>query len=319
MQFCTKCGQQIQEGAQVCIYCGAPVVASVSAQQAYVKKPKKGGAFGAVCAVIAAVALVAVVAVSTGSGFFAQKTPDSSDDNLANHETTKPTQLDPEPEEDPTEPTRPSESTEPSKPTDSTEPWVTIEPTEPIEPTPPTEPPAPPIEPGRIPCTEIIATGQLILSEKGRPLQLGCVLEPADTTDSLSFSSSDPAVVTVDAIGRVTAVGNGKATITITCGDVVRTCKITCILEPDEPSEPEENVPELKLRTGSITIMIKGYVWNAYNGEIDPSQITWTSSDESVCTVFDGKVTCVGPGTATIRAEYKGQVATCKVICNWTE
>lgn len=46
--------------------------------------------------------------------------------------------------------------------------------------------------------------------------------------DSLSWTSSDESVATVDATGLVTAVAPGTATITATAGDVTATCTITC-------------------------------------------------------------------------------------------
>ena len=46
--------------------------------------------------------------------------------------------------------------------------------------------------------------------------QLNCVVDAKASMSDLVFSSNKPAVATVDANGKITAVGNGKATITVT-------------------------------------------------------------------------------------------------------
>ncbi len=45
----------------------------------------------------------------------------------------------------------------------------------------------------------------------------------------------------------------------------------------------------------------------------DKNNVTWTSSDRSVATVFAGKITAVGAGTATITATKDNLTATCEV------
>jgi uncharacterized protein YjdB len=72
---------------------------------------------------------------------------------------------------------------------------------------------------------------------------------------------------------------------------------------------------ELKLNRDEFTLNGYGDSHVLYSGELDRTQITWTSSDESVATVKDGKVVAVGNGNATITAEYMGQKATCLVHC----
>ena len=53
-------------------------------------------------------------------------------------------------------------------------------------------------------------------------------------------------------------------------------------------------------------------IYNPADTTTDKS-VTWSSSDENVATVVDGKVTGVGKGTATITAKVAGRKATCKV------
>lgn len=69
-----------------------------------------------------------------------------------------------------------------------------------------------------IPVTgvSISPAGNLALTE-GQSLQLSAVVTPVDATNkNVSWSSSNPTAVTVDATGKLTAVGLGNATITVT-------------------------------------------------------------------------------------------------------
>lgn len=178
----------------------------------------------------------------------------------------------------------------------------------------------------RIPCTGLTVNGDINLTEKGKTVQLSISTEPLDTTDEITYKSSNEAVATVDEYGYVTAVGDGECKITITCGDFVKECKVTCDLsgndqpgDPTDPTDPVEPVVELKLNRTDFTLNKKGSYWNVYSGELDPSEITWSSKNENVVTVTNGKVVAVGTGRTQIIAEYKGQVVTCWVSCNWKE
>lgn len=50
---------------------------------------------------------------------------------------------------------------------------------------------------------------------------------PLDTTDQITWASSDTNIVTVNN-GVISAVGLGTATITVTCGQQTATCTVTC-------------------------------------------------------------------------------------------
>ncbi len=175
-----------------------------------------------------------------------------------------------------------------------------------------------------IPCRGI----RLALSEKtfgavGEVFQITPIVTPEDTTDSIWYESADEKIATVDDKGIVTAVANGQVIIYVHCGQFMAECHITCEVgvDPTEPSDPNAtnpSEPALQLVLKSDDISLTGYGDSAilYNGEIDPAQITWTSSDETVATVANGKVIAVGNGNATITAEYMGQTATCVVRCS---
>lgn len=85
-------------------------------------------------------------------------------------------------------------------------------------------------EPPVIPCTSIVLVsgGSVKLDQVGQNWLLNVIVLPIDTTDALTFASSDETVATVDSSGKVTAVGPGEAVITISCGSESMECKITC-------------------------------------------------------------------------------------------
>ena len=81
-----------------------------------------------------------------------------------------------------------------------------------------------------IPCEALALTsgGTITFTEEGQMSLLNVVIIPADSTDELMYSSSDENVATVNEEGRVTAVGEGEAVITITCGKRQMQCNVSC-------------------------------------------------------------------------------------------
>lgn len=78
-----------------------------------------------------------------------------------------------------------------------------------------------------IPATAIsLNISTLSFSSIGETQQLIATLTPSDTTDSITWESSDTSVATVSGVGLVTAVNNGSATITVTAGNVSATCSV---------------------------------------------------------------------------------------------
>ncbi len=67
------------------------------------------------------------------------------------------------------------------------------------------------------------------------------------------------------------------------------------------------------------SILEQGKTWKAYKTDlsVDPSQITWTSDDTSICTVENGIVTGIAPGKTEIHATYGGKTYTCIVRCKF--
>ena len=194
-----------------------------------------------------------------------------------------------------------------------------------------------------VPCAGILVdTPVIALDAAGQTLKLDLTVMPEDTTDALTFASSDEAVVQVSADGTLTAVGSGQAEITITCGTVVRSCSVVCwfgeeatlpvettvpqetaapieTTKPTEPKATEAAVLTLDPNDVSLFSINESFTIYARLGSstANRSKVTWTSSDPAIAAVDNGIVTAVGKGVATITAEYKGQKATCTVRCRF--
>lgn len=75
------------------------------------------------------------------------------------------------------------------------------------------------------------------LTEKGQTVELKATVAPETASiKDVSFATSDANVATVDANGKVTAVGNGTATITVTTDDGNKTA--ICSVTVELPAEP---------------------------------------------------------------------------------
>lgn len=166
---------------------------------------------------------------------------------------------------------------------------------------------------------ELVLMTSLALSETqasltvSETLALTYTYEPEDVTDcSVTWSSSDTDVVTVDETGLVTAVGEGDAVITCTAFD---DSQLTAACEV---SVKEIAVKKVKLNASSVKITQGDtYTLEAAITPADASNqtLTWSSSNTDAATVDEnGIVTAVAKGKATITVKANnGKKAKAKV------
>lgn len=154
-------------------------------------------------------------------------------------------------------------------------------------------------------------------------LVLTASIEPADAEDnSVTWSTSDSSVATVDAKGIVQPVGVGTATILCTANDgseVAGKCEVKVVV----------GVQKITLDNNKVTLFSEG---PAKLGQaklsytLEPKEnsfpdVEWSSSNEAVVKVAkDGTLTAVAPGKATVIAtstdpKTAGRV---KAVCNVT-
>lgn len=88
----------------------------------------------------------------------------------------------------------------------------------------------------------------------GDSLTLKATVEPSDSLDAVTWSSSDSKVATVDANGKVTAIGAGKATITANAGNRTATCEVTVY---EVESDVEAPIIDTSKPVDEVTVGIK--------------------------------------------------------------
>jgi len=134
------------------------------------------------------------------------------------------------------------------------------------------------------------------------------------TIGTYTWSSSNAAIATVDATGKVTAVATGTANIIATANDASGKTGI-CVVTVSprlvtgitmSPTTLTLNIAQTSTLTATVAPI---------NATL--STVKWTSSDETVATVdANGKVSAIKIGTATITAsanDASGKSATCLV------
>ena len=82
-----------------------------------------------------------------------------------------------------------------------------------------------------IPCTGISVSPSTVSATSADPVTITATRTPVNTTEALSWSSSNESVVTVTN-GVLTIVGNGTATVTATCGNQTATVSVSVNIEP---------------------------------------------------------------------------------------
>ena len=144
---------------------------------------------------------------------------------------------------------------------------------------------------------------------EGDSATLVATVKPDDATDkSVTWSSSDPEVATVED-GKVTAVKEGTATITVKAGEKSATCVVTVKKKVIEVESVELDKTEVELIEGESATLVA----TVKPDDATDKTVTWSSSDPEVATVEDGVVTAVKEGTATITVSAGEKSATCAV------
>lgn len=135
---------------------------------------------------------------------------------------------------------------------------------------------------------------------------------------AVSYVSSDASVVSVTDGGKVTAVGNGQATITVTVGDVKLTsiarCNLSSTTEGDGGAAAESYTGPFTLNYTDITFQYNGEKLTLKltdaNGKT-VSGLNWVTGNSAVCIVSGGTVTAMGRGETKVSATYNGTTYSC--------
>ena len=150
-------------------------------------------------------------------------------------------------------------------------------------------------------------------------LNLSELIEANNITDDINveFASSDKAVATIDNDGNVFGLKAGKtiitATVTAIAGDGSKNVytaegELTVKAIPLNSIAFDKVIKEMKLgATDTLSI-----IYNPQN-TTDAKDVTWTSSNPSVISVENGKLTANAVGTADITAKVGDKTVTCTI------
>ena len=176
---------------------------------------------------------------------------------------------------------------------------------------------------------------------------------PENTTDKILFTSSDETVATVTEDGRITAVSEGEAVITIRCGVSTMECPVT-VKYVEETTEaateaietvaygetgPEETAADsgdggdaaettvpantnlknvtLKLKKTDIRLGVYYEYKLLLDCDLEQNEVQWSSEHHYIASVDEnGVVKAIKSGTTAITATYGDQKVQCIVRCS---
>lgn len=157
--------------------------------------------------------------------------------------------------------------------------------------------------------------------------QLTATVTPSNPQNgTVTWSSSDVTIATVDGNGLVTAIKEGQATITVKAGASTDTCTVTVA-----PAVPPDGIYFINT-TSANTVQFNrtdarsrqmGIIVSPDNATFDPEDVTWTTIDPTVAKVekdisgktgTEGILTAVAPGETRMIVTIGNLSAECRVI-----
>ena len=171
----------------------------------------------------------------------------------------------------------------------------------------------------KVTVTSVAATGITVKAPKtainvNETIRLTATISPSNATDkTVTWSSNNSSIASVDRNGNVTGRAPGKATITGTTHNGKKS-SVTITVKP--------SVTGFNIEESSIELSVN----NSYtlNYTVIPSDagnktVNWTSSNNAVATVSNGVVTAKSIGTAVItgKTEDGGYTDTVSVTTRW--
>lgn len=135
---------------------------------------------------------------------------------------------------------------------------------------------------------------------------------------TVTLTSSNEKVATVNKFGRVTGVSPGTAIITATCGSVTATSKITVVAVPTSSSS---NNSGQVITVNTSYVVLKPGATKTLTAKATPSSasqsFTFKSADSNIATVSpSGVITAVGTGATSITVSNGTASALVTVIVN---
>ena len=181
--------------------------------------------------------------------------------------------------------------------------------------------PQQPQQPQVVPVQSVTVIPASITAKVGEgPVQLTATVLPSNATSrTVTWTSKNEQVVTVDSNGKVTIIGAGETTIEAKAGEKTFTVQVKIEAQPQQPQQPQVvPVQSITVTPASITAKVgEGPI--QLTATVLPSNatsrtVTWISKNEQVVTVdSNGKVTIIGAGETTIEAKAGEKIFTVQV------
>lgn len=156
---------------------------------------------------------------------------------------------------------------------------------------------------------ELNYSSDVSLNQKGESTTLRVTNLP-DGAEVL-WRSSNESIASVDAEGKVTAVGSGTTTVTAEVDGKTAEVTIRC----DFSGGSTENGAHLQAGREDVSVSVGEkfdlYLYDSEGNHID--DITYTVEDSSICEVKNSYVTALARGTTKVIVTYNGQEFVCVV------
>ena len=179
--------------------------------------------------------------------------------------------------------------------------------------------------------TMIVTEMDLALSSNtiyvGNSVSASLQVRPSSASNyaTVTLTSSNEKIATVNSFGRVTGVAPGKATITATCGSVVATTTVTVLALPTDSSAGTSGTTSSNsgqvITPSTNYIVLKPGATRTITAKATPAgasqSFTFKSGNSSIATVSPtGVVTAVGTGSTSITISNGKATALVTVIVN---
>ncbi len=162
-----------------------------------------------------------------------------------------------------------------------------------------------------IPVTGITLNKTEVEMDVGKTLQLSVTIKPSNATDrKVSWTTSDQSIATVSSKGLVTTKKTGTVTITAQVGGK----KAVCLIEVEDAGIPATSITLNKTSASIVEGNSLDLTATIKPDNTTNKKVTWTTSDQNIATVSNGKVTAKKAGTAIITAKTSnGLTATANI------
>ena len=112
----------------------------------------------------------------------------------------------------------------------------------------------------RVKVSEVKLDKTSVSLKAGETAQITATVTPADTTDKVVWTSSEPTVAAVDENGKITAAAPGTATITATAGGKSATCTVTVAKEAQSIKDTRKypSIPKDYAKVDPVVTTVNG-------------------------------------------------------------